>query len=97
MRFRDQRKTVTKRLPDELKRDPKDLLPVDPATPRYTAPAKNDPEIAHPNHNRASRRQSGRFKSHKWAASRRGAAKLMRSPLPWKDAEDGLLIPAAGG
>lgn len=38
-----------------------------------------------PNHNRASRRGLGQFGSHKWGASRRGAAKLLRAPLPWKE------------
>jgi hypothetical protein len=88
VRFSDHRRTLTKGqpLPDDMARNPEDLTPVPPATPRWIAPPKVHPDNLQPAYNRASRRQGGHFRSQRRSALRRARRRAERMPLPWKAA-----------
>ena len=86
MRFRDQRRTLTKGqpLPDDLQRKPEDLTPVPLATPRWIASPKVHPDNLQPAYNRASRRQIGQYATSRRGALSRTLRRAQRQPLPWK-------------
>jgi hypothetical protein len=89
MRFSDLRRTITKGqpLPDDLAdRKPKDLAPVDPATPRRIARPKVHPDNLQPGYNRAARRAQGQYRSQRRAGLQRAYRRAQRRPLPWEAA-----------